>query len=187
MKKLFFAAVIAFLSLTLSYAKDQNLKFILLISEQNIAGPQRAWWASEIDLSATETTIAKKLIAQGYAVIQPALLTKQIKKNPAFRKISLSAGESIKLGSLSKADYVVLGKAVASSGGNVPQSNMRSCFANVSAQLIRIKDAKVIAYLDAAGNSAHLDMITGGKEALVNAAENLSIKLMDSLNKERGK
>ncbi len=107
-----------------------------------------------------------------------------IKKDKAFRVLDLAEKESLKLGNLSQADYVVLGKAVASGGAPVPQSTMRSCFANLSAKLIRVKDSKVIAYLDAAGNSVHLDMITGGREALVSAAANLAPKLIEAINKQ---
>lgn len=173
------------LSLAMSYAKDVKTKIILLIAEQNIEGPQCAWWASEIDLSTTEATIAKKLIEQGYEILEPSNVTKIIKQNKAFRRLDLSEGESIKLGNLSRADYVVLGKAVASSGSKVPQSSMVSCFANITAKLIRVKDGKVIAYLDAAGNSAHMDVITGGKEALANAGSDLAVKIIDALNKSR--
>lgn len=171
-------------------AKDiesAKTKVILLISEQNIESPQRAWWASEIDLSATEAKVATRLIEHGLEVLQPSSLNTMIKKNPAFRMLSLSESQSIKLGNLAKADYIVLGKAVASTGGNVPQSNMRSCFANLSAKLIRVKDNKIITYLDAAGSSAHMDVITGGREALSNAGEDLAAKIIDALNKEGGK
>lgn len=159
-------------------------KIILLISEQNIEGPQRAWWASEIDLSTVEARLAQQLIAQGFEVLEPSNLNQVIQQDSAFRLLDISESKSIKLGNLTRADYVVLGKAVASAGGHVPQSTMRSCFANVSARLIRVKDGKVIAYLDAAGNSAHMDVITGGREALVNAGEDLSAKIIAALNKE---
>ena len=161
-------------------------KIVLLIAEQNIEGPQRAWWASEIDLSTTEATIAQQLIEQGFEVLEPSNLTDVITQDKAFRLLSISEGESVKLGTLSKADYVVLGKAVASAGGNIPQSTMRSCFANVTARLIRVKDGKVLAYLDAAGNSAHLDVISGGREALNNAGADLAAKIIATLNKEGG-
>jgi hypothetical protein len=158
-------------------------KIILLISEQNIEGPRAAWWATEVDLSATEATIAGKIIEAGYEVVEPRELDDIIKKNRAFRMLDISERDSVKMASLSKADYIVIGKAVASSGGTVPQSNMRSCFGNLTAKLIRVKDSKVIAYLDASGNSAHMDVITGGKEALVNAALNLVPKIIEALNK----
>jgi hypothetical protein len=161
-------------------------KIILLISEQNIEGPQRAWWASEIDLSTVEARLAQQLIAQGYEVLEPSNLTQVIKQDSAFRLLDISEAKSIKLGNLSRADYVVLGKAVASAGGNVPQSTMRSCYANVSARLIRVNDGKVIAYLNAAGNSAHPDVVTGGNEALGNAGEDLAAKIIDALNSQGG-
>lgn len=187
MKKFIFVAFILLLSITFSYAKDSATKVILLIAEQNIEGPQRAWWASEIDLSTTEATIAQRLIEQGYGILEPSNLTKIIKQNRAFRLLNLSEGQSVKLGNLAKANYVILGKAIASSGSNVPQSSMRSCFANITAKVIRVKDGKVIAYLDAAGNSAHMDVITGGKEALANAGTDLATKVIEALNREGGK
>jgi hypothetical protein len=187
MKRLIFVFLVLLGGLVFSFALDVNTKVILLISEQNIEGPQRAWWASEIDLSTTETAIAKNLIEQGYEVLEPSNLTKIIKRDRAFRMVNMSEGKSVKLGNLSKADYVILGKAVASAGGNVPQSSMRSCFANLSAKVIRVKDGKVIAYLDAAGNSAHMDIVTGGREALANAGEDLAVKVIEALNKEGGR
>ncbi len=167
--------------------KETKTKIILLISEQNIAGPQRAWWVSEIDLSTIEVKLATKLIEQGFEVLEPSNLTKIIKQDRAFRIIDLSESKSVKLGNLARADYVVLGKAIASSGGNVPQSTMRSCFANVTAKLIRAKDGKVAAYLEATGNSAHMDVITGGREALTSAGEELARRVINALNKEGGK
>jgi len=189
MKKLVIIGFALFLTfaIAVAYAKEEKSnKVILLISEQNIEGPQRAWWASEIDLSTTEAAVASKLIEQGYEVLEPSNLKKIIKQKPAFRILDLSQGDSVKLGNLSKADYVILGKAIATAGGNVPQSSMRSCFANVSVKLIRVSDGKVMAYLDAAGSSAHPDAISGGREALKSAGSDLAAKLVEALNKQQG-
>ncbi len=186
-KSRFFLSLIISLGLVSGLAwavENKKPKLILLIAEQNIESPQNGWWASEVDLSATEAVIAQKIIEAGWEVLEPAQLEEVIKKNKAFRTLDLSERESVKLANLSKADYVVLGKAVASSGGPVPQSTMRSCFANLSAKLIQVKGSKVIAYLDAAGNSVHLDVITGGREALVSAATNLAPKLVEAINKQ---
>ncbi len=181
-----FLALFLGIATALSQAQDSKPKIILLIVEQNIGGPQRAWWASEIDLSATETTLAKKLMEQGYEIVDPSGAKNILKQDSAFRLVSLSENKSLKLGSLSQADYVLLGKAIASSGSNVPDSTMRSCFANINAKLIRVKDGKIIAYLDATGNSAHMDVVMGGKEALVNAAEDLAQKVITELSKKEG-
>ena len=186
MKRLTFLLVFLFSGLifTMSLAGNSNIrpKLLLLITEQNIQGPQKAWWASEVDLSAVEAVIAQKLIESGFEVIEPSKLAKVIKKDRAFRMMDLSEPKSVKLGNLSKADFVILGKAIASSGGKVPQSNMVSCFANVTAKLIRIKDGKVVAYLDARGSFAHLDVISGGREALENAAKDLAVRIINAVN-----
>jgi len=188
MKKFIFVFLILFSGFAYSKSWAENskatqTKVILLISEQNIGRPQMAWWANEVDLSITEATIAKRLIEAGYEVLEPSSLAKVVNQRRAFRMVELSEAQSVELGNLSQADYVVLGKAVASSGGNVPQSNLRSCFSNLTAKLIRVRDGKVIAYLDASGSSAHMDVITGGREALSNAAEQLAIKIIEELKK----
>lgn len=185
MKKLLMVFVALILTFSLCYARSDKPKVILLISEQNITGPQHAWWASEIDLSTTESAVVQKLIDQGYTVIEPSSVSRVIKQDKAFRIVDLSETASARLGNLSKADYVVLGKALASSGGNVPQSNMRSCFANITAKLIRVKDGKVIAYLESAGSSVHMDAVTGGKEALANAGGDLAAKLVDKIIRDQ--
>jgi hypothetical protein len=167
--------------------KNLTPKIILLISEQNIEGPQRCWWASEIDLSTTEGALAQRIMQAGFEILEPSQLRKVVNTSPAFRLVSISDNDSVRLGNLSRAQYVVLGKAIASAGGNVPQSSMRSCFANVTAKLIRVKDGKVVAYLDAAGNSAHMDVVTGGREALSNAGDAIAAKIIAALNSEVGK
>jgi hypothetical protein len=190
MKKILFVCLMMIFAAGVLFAQASagpKTKLILLIAEQNIGGPQTCWWASEIDLSVTESVVAQKLLSQGYEVLQPSVLDKTISQNPAFKMSYLTEQSVSKLGKLSAADYVISGKALATSGGNVPQSRMVSCFANITAKVIRVADGKVIAYLDASGNSAHLDAITGGKEALRSAGEDLSAKIIEALTKEGGK
>ena len=191
MKKLLLIALVTIVGLGLLYvqapAEQTKTRVILLIAEQNIEGPQRAWWASEVDLSTTEAKVATRLIEAGYEVLEPSVLNRIVRRDRAFRILNLSEGQSLKLGHLSKAHYIVLGKALASGGGTVPQSTMRSCFANITAKLIRVKDGKVVAYLDAEGRSVHMDMITGGREALANAGSDLALKLINALAQQGGR
>jgi len=65
-------------------------RIVLFISEQNIGGPRTAWWASEVDLSATEAEIAKQLLNAGFEIIEPAAMDDVIKKEKAFRLVDLS-------------------------------------------------------------------------------------------------
>jgi hypothetical protein len=175
---------LAALILPFASAEAEKASVLLLISEQNIGGPQRAWWASEIDLSVLESRLSQALIAQGYSVLEPSQLRRVLRRDKAFRRVGISEEKSIKLARLSKADYLIWGKVVASSGGSVPGSSMRSCFANATVKLIRIKDARVVAYLDAGGSSVHLDAVTGGREALLKAADELAVKITNTLNQQ---
>jgi hypothetical protein len=191
MKNLLLITAFIALSFTCAFAQTaavesgalaSKAKIILFIAEQNIDSPRSAWWASEVDLSSTEAEIAKQLLNSGYEIIEPQAMEEVINQQKAYRVMDLSDKTSIKMASLAKADYVILGKAVASSGGNVPQSNMRSCFANLTAKLINVKTGKVVAYLDASGNSAHMDVISGGREALVSAGGQIAVKIVEKLN-----
>ena len=189
LKKLLVISALIALSFTLAFAQGSQtavqapaVKLVLLISEQNIDSHRQAWWASEVDLSAAEAAIATRLLDAGFEIIEPGSMSNVISQDKAFRVVNLSDKTSIKMASLAKADYVIVGKAVASAGGNVPQSTMRSCFANLTAKLINVKTGKIIAYLDAAGNSAHMDVISGGREALASAGQNIAAKIVDKLN-----
>ncbi len=165
----------------------QQKKVIILIAEQNIAGPQRAWWASEIDLSTVETMVAQHLIENGYQVLGPSETADIMRKTPAFRRVDLSEGQAAFLGGRADADYVVSGKAIASEGAVVPESRMKSYFANVTVQLIRVADKKVIAYLKSSGNSAHMDAVSGGQESLTAAGKDLAVKIVEAIKKAEGK
>ncbi len=163
----------------------ENPKIILLITEQNIEGPQKAWWASEIDLSSTEATIARRLIEEGYEVLEPPLLFKTIKNRPAFRLVEISDEDSLDLGKILGVDYVILGKAVASSGGGaLKDTNFNSYFANITVKVLKVKEKRIWKYLEANAKSLHIDRISGGKEALDKASQDLAEKIIAAL---RGK
>jgi len=186
MKRYLCAAAIFAITLTAASGfaqavKQAQTKVILMISEQNIDGPRSAWWASEVDLSSTESSIARKLIEQGFEIIDPSSLSGFVKSNKAYRVLDITDQSSAKLGKNAQADYVIVGKAVASAGGLVPESNMKSCFANITVKVINCKTGKIVSYLDGTGSSVHTDVITGGKEALVKAADSVALKICEAL------
>lgn len=170
------------------FAQDNTVrpptKIVLLITEQNISGLTHAWWLNEIDLSTVESTLAQQLIEAGYEIVEPAQLQSLLKDSPAFRMLSLKNCRVREMGDLAKAQYAVAGRAVASAGARLPQSEMRSYYANVTARVIRVLDGKVAAYLNAEGKSVHTDGVTGGREALSDAGKNLAGRVMEVLKKE---
>lgn len=173
---------LAILFIGCSFAEAGATKILLLVTEQNIAGPQTAWWLGEIDLSSAETIIAQKLKEGGYTIIEPSSVEKIVRRRRAFRVLPLIENRSVKLARLAKADYLLIGQAVASAGLHVPQSNLRSYFGNITARLIRVRDGKVLSYFDASGNAVHADVVTGGKEALTEAGQELAGKLLGFLD-----
>lgn len=158
---------------------------VLLISEQNIGGPQRAWWVSEIDLSVVESSAAQGLAEKGYNVVEPSEMSDILAGEKAFRMVDISDRSAVRLGRKVDADYIIRGKAVASAGPLVPDSQMRSFFAHVSAAVIRVRDRKVIAYLKTSGSSAHVDAVAGGVEAFEKCGKELVLKIDEALSKER--
>lgn len=176
------ALVLSLVAPVMAGQEKGKTKVVLLISEQNISGERRAWWAGEVDLSAIEARIAAKLLDAGLEVIDPSLVSGNIATDKAFRIVDIADNASVKLGKIAGADFVIVGKAIASQGGNVPQSSMKSCYANVTARVIGLPKGNVIAYLDAVGNSAHPDAITGGREALESAGELLAEKIVKAIS-----
>ena len=100
MKRLRLVLPLFFLSALFTQVLAATPKVILLITEQNISGPQRAWWASEVDLSTAESVIAQKLITRGITVLEPSSLKSVIRKDKAFRMVLLFDEKALKLGSL---------------------------------------------------------------------------------------
>ena len=186
MKKALAAVAALILAAGTVSAQGVKPKVILLVSEQNIGVVQRAWWAGEVDLSATEAVIAQKLIEAGYEVVDPASVAKVIRQDKAFRVVNIPEAQAVTLAKAGGAGYIVAGKAVASQGQNVPQSNMRSYYAVITAKLIRAKDGKVIAYLTEQGSSAHMEAVAGGTEALNAAAQKLAQQILAAMAKDTG-
>jgi len=176
MKKALAAVAALILAAGTVSAQGVKPKVILLVSEQNIGVVQRAWWVGEVDLSATEAVIAQKLIEAGYEVVDPASVAKVIRQDKAFRVVNIPEAQAVTLAKAGGAGYIVAGKAVASQGQNVPQSNMRSSYAVIT----------VIAYLTEQGSSAHMEAVAGGTEALNAAAQKLAQQILAAMAKDTG-
>lgn len=184
MKKLFSVLMFLLISAFAAnlYAETARKPILLImIAEQNIEGKKSWWWSTEVDLSVLEGVLSQKLIRQGFQILDPSYVNKVIEKKKAYRNLDLNDKDSIKLADIVGADVVILGKAIASAGGRVPGSTaMRSCFANVTAKAIRVSDGMVLSHLSASGSTTHMDVITGGREALEAAGEELADKIVQA-------
>ena len=176
-------------------------KVLFLISEQNIEQPVVSWWGDsvgEVRLSVTEPVLFGALTQAGYEVIDP---TGQgpLRVADAYRRIGLGDQGAMELGRTYGADYVVLGKALAT-GSSQPlhvtgysrrasqdsnyaqRTNMRSASATITAKLIRLADRKVVAFVSGSGDAIHVNQVTAGKEALQQAAQQAADNLITQLH-----
>jgi len=186
-KILLSAAVVVMVSggLVFSAGRDTDNapRIVLVVSEQNINGPQKLFWSSSINLANVESALVNTINAMGYRVVDPAVAGKAVKKNPAFNAAGVVDDGNIDLSDFSKlADYAIVAKAVASRGAKLPHSHMVSCFANVTARLIRIQDGQVLRSFGSGASAVHVDAVTGGAEAMASAGRDLAVKIVNELN-----
>ena len=188
----------------------QGGKVLFLISEQNIEGQVVAWWgesAGEVRLSVTEPVLFNALTQSGFQVIDPSGKG-PLRVSDPYRRIGLGDQGAMELGRTYGADYVVLGKALATSSqqplhvtrededrdwygsrrsrGNedsnyAQRTSMRSASATLTAKLIRLSDRKVVAFVSGSGDAIHMNPVTAGKEALEQAAQQAAEALIAQL------
>ena len=188
----------------------QGGKVLFLISEQNIEGQVVAWWgesAGEVRLSVTEPVLFNALTQSGFEVIDPSGKG-PLRVSDPYRRIGLGDQGAMELGRTYGADYVVLGKALATSsqqplhvtgtddgrGWNrsrhsrdnedsnyAQRTSMRSASATLTAKLIRLSDRKVVGFVSGSGDAIHVNPVTAGKEALEQAAQQAAEALIAQL------
>lgn len=185
MKRKIFIYTFLFILLNFSWTlAHAGTKVLLLIAEQNIGEHYYYWWggaiAEEVNLSLVESILAQSLTKAGFEVIDPSVMGKLKVKKP-YRHLGLNANEAVELARSYGANLVILGKALATEGAKLSGTTMVSSSANITAKVVRIKDRKIISYLSASGDSVHPNVVSAGKEALEQAAEELAEKLINEL------
>lgn len=160
-----------------------NPSVLLLIAEQNVSGDVYYWWgysSKEVNLSVVEPVIYKGLSEAGYEIIDH---NEQLKVDKPFRVAGLGEKDAVMIGKNYGADFVILGKALASEGGKVPGStNMISSNATITGKVINTHNNKVVTYVSGSGDSIHVNPIAAGTEALQDAAEEFTNSLVSSLS-----
>jgi hypothetical protein len=170
-------------------AKDSldEPKILLLISERNSDGVSMSWWAQEAEFSVIETNLSKLLESLNCLVVDTKTVNNLIKRDRSLKTSELTDKESVRLARVLRADYIVKGAVAVSVGSNIYTATNRPFFATAAVKLIRVKDGQIAADLDGIGSSLNLDISTGDKEALSNAAADIAAKVISHITKEGGK
>lgn len=171
--------------LVYSAVKSGSIKILVFVTE-NIQQRSLNPWRNNIntkDLYFVQTQLAQELVKVGYEVIEPEQIDNFLKLKASFNRQGISQKEWIDLAKKVAADYIILGQAIAVEGPRVVNSKMRSISANFSAKVIKVKENRIVAYLDSSGQSVHLDPISGAKEAFRDCVEKIREEILKTFTK----
>ena len=143
---------------------------LFLIAEQKLAEPYPGfWWGAEGAYveSLSEAMMVERFKEAGFIVIdhKQARSGQQINWG-AFDKPDLSDQEAAELGSLLKADVVVIGQSIVAQSANIMGSAMRSFNGTAAARVIRTNSAEPILDLARIAVAVSEDDTSGSKAAL---------------------
>ena len=143
---------------------------LFLIAEQKLAEPYPGfWWGVEGEYfeSLSEVMMVERFTEAGFSIIdhQQARSGQQINWL-AFDNPDLSDQEAAELGSLLKADVVVVGESTVSLSTNIMGSAMRSFNGTAAARVIRTNSAEPILDMARTSVAVNEDDVSGSRAAL---------------------
>jgi hypothetical protein len=158
---------------------------LFLIAEQKLAEPYPGfWWGTEGEYfeSLSEAIMVDRLNEAGFAIVdhQEARSGQQINWD-AFNKPDLSDQEAAELGSLLKADVVIIGQSMVALSTNIMGSAMRSFNGTVAARVIRTNSAEPVIDLARTAVAVSEDDISGSRAALEDVGDLVGLALAEEL------
>ena len=143
---------------------------LLLIAEQKLEEPYPGfWWGTEgaYFQSLSEVIMVERLKEAGFTIIdhRPARSGQQINWN-AFDKPDLSDQEAAELGSLLKADVIVIGESSVNPSTNIMGSAMRSFNGTATVRVVQTHTAEPILSLTRTAVAVREDDVSGSRAAL---------------------
>lgn len=168
---------------------------LLLIAEQHIDDPfPNFWWGAEGEnfVSLAEAAMAEHLIAAGFTIIDHrGVRSRPLVDWAAYNRPDLTNQEAAQLGSLLKADVVVMGMAVVSPSTNIMGSAMRSFNGTVNARVIRVDSGEPMLNLARTAVAVNENDIDGSRQALEavggQAGQALAAELAAAWQEQAGK
>ena len=174
-----------------AYAADQP-SVLFMIAEQNIGQEGVIYWwswfsssvdivAKQIDLSVAETILSEEFLNADFNVIDVASVSDKITVSSAYKIADITKTTAIQLAKDVGADIVVKGKVLAKMGPKSSASNVNTYIADITASAFRVRDGLVMGSGRGHGVARHISEVTGGTNAIENAARELSEKLVTQI------
>jgi len=174
-------------------AKDAP-RVLLMVAEQNVnQGNARFWWGDKTfsaNLDVVENQMIDVLGQKGLRFVDRQALQGKIQVDSALTQAAPSDLAIKSFAGRTGAEYVIVGKAVATDGGPILGSKMHSVRANISLRVIELANGSIVSTSTLVDSVGHIDPVSGGTKALrkvaSRAADDLLAKLLKHWESELG-
>lgn len=187
-RPLFSHAVTRLLTFAAAFLAPVHLAFgqvaekpkVMVVIEEKVAGVfGTTGWET---VGQAETTLAAKLIAAGFQVVDSQTVRRNIPRDKALLLLEGDERAAALAGLQFGAQVVITGQAISKNvGGKLFGTNMQSLHATVQAKAVWSDDARVIATQVAESSKAHLDEVQGGVLAIREASNEIAEVLTTAL------
>ena len=163
-----------------------------LITEQDIHDPApRYWWGRDMlfSESTAEKIMAASMADKGFYVINHGIRMPSLDGDTIIYPMNLSDTEAVRIGTLLKADIVVVGNAVVNKTTNKMGTNIRAFEGIINARVLRVDNGAEIAATSKAAAAVDSDENLAAQKALSSAgqlaAEDLASQIISSLQEKK--
>jgi hypothetical protein len=172
-----------------SILSQERPSVLFMIAEQNVGQEQAIYWwngfsggvdivARQIDLSVAETILKKQFLDTGFNVIDVANVSNKIILSSSYKVADVTKDTSLQLATNVGADVVVKGKVLATEAAMNSASQIKTYIADITATAFRVSDGLVVGSAKGHGVARNVSSVSGGSEAIENAALQLSEQLI---------
>ena len=164
-------------------ARKNMPRTMVLIAEQNIgmATPSAAWMKDakekpavvSADLRIAENVILDSLKNGGFKQLIDPEIAEEKAVSIGGISTDITAAQARKLGSLTHAEVIIIGRVIATSRGDAPEDlgkGWRVCSAILSGRAVNTDNGDILSTSETSQNAMQLDDLNCGKEAIKKAA-----------------
>jgi hypothetical protein len=179
-------ALMAFLfgGTALAGAQSVEKPKVMVVIDEKVAGVfGTTGWET---VGQAESTLAQRLRAAGFQVVDPQTVRRNIARDKALRLLDGDEQAAVLAALQFGAQIVITGQAISkNAGGKLLGTNMQTLQATVQARTASSDDGHVIASRSAQGSQAHIDEVQGGVLAIEKASREVADGLVADLQMAR--
>ncbi len=155
-----------------------NPRIMFLIDEQNIGQSRDRYSYFQVDMTAAETAMMNKFMEKSFDVVDPSIVRQNKERDMVMAAINGDPKAAAAIAATTNAEVIVTGKAFAKVATGINLGGMKSCQANLTARVVDADVGSIIATGSKHDAAVHIDEVTGGTQAIQEAAELLADELI---------